>query len=244
MFQVQSPESCPPQAATEAYWATVSTRSRHYVANMASLAERIERALAKLFRLANVLGGGVALCEKEYVDFNVSLFRVLVPGVGEPKEMRRYALGDWGPDSQLDPGRYANGGGRLSLEGFRGSMERLAAVWLGPKQGQDNASETHVEGYAVLLEAVVEAIQELEELPPPAVASKSATWQRKKYRGHELWKGGKRGALDGIYPPEERVGGRLGEMGATLLDHKKMYHHCLHKAHLRPLLKNMGYLKQ
>jgi len=32
-------------------------------------------------------------------------------------------------------------------------------------------------------------------------------------------------------------------MGAVLLDPKKLYDHCLHKAHLRPLLRNMGYLK-
>ena len=82
----------------------------------------------------------------------------------------------------------------------------------------------------------------MEELAPPATASKSSVWNRRKHKGHELWSGGKTGALDGLYPKEDRASGHIGEMGRTMLDHKKMYQHCLHKAHLRPLLRNMGML--
>ena len=58
-----------------------------------------------------------------------------------------------------------------------------------------------------------------------------------------MWKGGRAGTPDSLHSPEDRQSGHLGEMGTLMLDHKRMYQHCIYKAHLRLLLRRMGMLR-
>jgi len=106
--------------AVRDYWSRRSSLQGGYEPqkeDISALKSAIFGNIENLFHLANKLGGGVALNHKEYVDFNISIFRALYQGSHsahmsgyQHQIMRRCAENDWHVDLSHDPGRYSNGG--------------------------------------------------------------------------------------------------------------------------------------